>query len=409
MQKYCSFVILSSSEENLSLISNIISQLFPLNTISYINEISELTTLIISKQETLTDKKSKARAGVFLIIDFQKEDYDINKINSTVKENLQHSNIFTYYLFRQESPKLYTLGQYYVGNFTDLPITSKVFTAHLQVTYKQFQKVQELRDEKRKLKNINKELENDFDEIVKITSKFVQTRIPYASQMLNNIAEMSGWISEQFPNIDEIDTKDIKIAAHLCLIGKTYLPDYLLNNKVMENGRLTNPIMFQVPVSAKEIFSESERFNNISHIIYHIYENLDGSGIPERVAAWQIPLGSRIIRACLDYNEMLVDGKEPDVIMSFLEENTSRIYDNRIVYLLGQYLLTHQIDEQGVGDELPIKLADLQDGMVVTRDITATSGIKILSKGTKISQRIIDIIYSHATSDPILGFIFIKK
>ena len=396
MIQLCSFIIVSKNDETLSLISNIISEVYPINQIQFANNIEDFKFII--KNST---KKN------FIIID-NSINIELNSFNLSFKTEYGLQN--SYFLLISENKKhIESLFDYGFDDFYSSPFELNSLKTKIKIAYHNYSTFNNLHSENLKLKEINNELEEDFENIIKITSKFVQTRIPVAYDILNKVAVASSWIANQFPNIDELEIKDIRIASYLCLIGKTYLPDYLLNQKVLENGRLINPIMFQVPLTAKEIFKDVERFSSISHIIYHIYENLDGSGIPEKISAWQIPIGSRIIRVVLDFEEMLIDGLTKSQAMEILDANVKRIYDNRIVYLFNQYLLTFPNEFDFDNTEIPIKLTDLKEGMVITRDLIATSGIKILSKGTSVTQRIIEIIYSHITSDPILGFIFVKK
>lgn len=425
MIEYCSFVILSQSEDRIRLLSKIIANVFPLHTIVFANNINELKEVLNlenrlnnNSNNSQENSNSSEKHCFFLIIDYTNEESSnekkvasnefVNEINLTILSLKDNYNFYTYYLINKEVNLLNKFEKLFISNFLVLPIDNNTIANHLLISYNQFRNSNKLKESNYSLKKINKELELDFESIVQLTSKFVQTRLPLMSEVLDKVALTSSWIANQFPNFDEIDIKDIRIASYLSLIGKTYLPDYLINEKVLDNGRLTNPIMFQVPLTAKEMFKDINRFNNISHLIFHIYENLDGSGIPERISAWQIPLGSRIIRVVLDFYEMVINGQDKEEVIKYMESNSKRIYDNRVIYLLNQYLIAHP-EDGNKSNEIPIKLTDLTEGMVISRDIIATSGMKILSHGTVITNRIKEIIYSHITSDPILGFIFIYK
>jgi response regulator RpfG family c-di-GMP phosphodiesterase len=397
MNQFCSFIVVSNKDEEISLISNIIAELYPINQIQYSNNIEDFK-LILEKSSHYN----------FIIFDNEHLNFDLNLFKNEIKDKYNLHNSYILLISSNDSiyENLFTLG------FDDLYLTPLILNnlkVKIKIAFNNYSNNQSLKTENSKLKKINNELESDFENVIKITSKIVQKPIPVAYDILNKVADASAWIAKQFPNIDEIEIKEIKIASYLCLVGKTYLPEYMLNEKVLVNGRLVNPIMFQVPLTAREIFKDVERFSTISHIIYHIYENLDGSGIPEKITAWQIPIGSRIIRVVLDFEELIIDGFSKQQAIEILESNVKRIYDNRIVYLFNQYLLANPNEFDFDNTEIPIKLLDLKENMTISRDVIATSGIKILSKGTIITQRIIDIIYSHITSDPILGYIFVKK
>lgn len=399
MNELNNFLIIDNNDDETSVLTKMIAHLFPINTIQFTVDADDAINLLI-----------EASSHKIVIISDKIKDFNYYNFVKTIKSKPELKNVFLILLTDNEDYDY--LDNHLRMGFDDIylkPIQFGYFTTRINISIRIFKQKYLINKENIILNKLSKELEKDFDDIIKLSSKFMHSRLPMAYEILSRVAEASSWISEQFPNIDELDKKEIRIAANLCLIGKSYLPDNLINEKVLVEGRLFNPLMSQVPQVSKEIFNDLERFASISHIIYHIYENLDGSGIPDHLSAWTIPLGSRIIRVCLDFEEMLLEGKTQVQIIQILEANSKRLYDNRVVYLLQQFLRTNKRIHDFDPNEHPIKLSELKENMIISRDIITTSNIKILSKGTVINQRMIDIIFSHITNDPILGYIFIKN
>jgi response regulator RpfG family c-di-GMP phosphodiesterase len=78
-----------------------------------------------------------------------------------------------------------------------------------------------------------------------------------------------------------------------------------------------------------------------------MYENYDGTGIPHRCQGWHIPAGARILRVVEDYAELVWrDGYDHPEALSKIQQRSHRIYDQRIVVLLDQYLSTVEHSDQ---------------------------------------------------------------
>ena len=90
-----------------------------------------------------------------------------------------------------------------------------------------------------------------------------------------------------------------------------------------------------------------------------------------------------------------------------IKRESNRLYDPKVVTLMDQYLATINLGP-GV-KEHAIMLQDLKPGMVLSRDIVTTNGLKIMPSGAILSENIIKRIFSHNSSDPILGHVFVKS
>jgi len=293
-------------------------------------------------------------------------------------------------------------------DFLNKPFSKQELTSKIKSAMRLVKMQNQLQEENQLLIELADELEKSLQDIIKLSVKFLQARIPASEDMLSRIAKASVWIAEQFGDFEREQIRDIEIAANLCYTGKIFLPDHLLNTPIMDQGRPTNSLMFQVPNSAREIVSSVPRFKDVGNILYHLFENYDGSGFPGRLKKWQIPLPSRIIRIPLDYEEYRQKSKKPkEDVIEYIAAGINRLYDKRVVALFEQYIKTEIAFETGMVDRA-INLNELQDGMILSRDIITNSGMKIMAAGTILDDRYIKRIFSHNTTDPILGHIFVK-
>ncbi|MBI5326523.1 MAG: hypothetical protein HZB41_14825, partial [Ignavibacteriae bacterium] len=197
-------------------------------------------------------------------------------------------------------------------------------------------------------------------------------------------------------------------AALLSYTGKVFLPDTMLKTPVLVDGVPANNLMYQVPVFAHEILSSARILKQAAKILYHLHENFDGTGIPEHIKSWQIPVASRIIRVALDYEELRTFRKIPaQTIIEKMHTESKRLYDHRVVILMEQFIASRGGMEGGI-KERAIMLNELQEGMNLTRDVYTNSGIKIVSTGAVLNASLIDKIVAHNSSDPILGLLFVR-
>ena len=266
-----------------------------------------------------------------------------------------------------------------------------------------------LNDSNELINELAETLENDVQDLTRLSVKIIHSRIPYSFEMLKRVAAASVWIANQLEEFGEEEIRDIEIAAFLSLIGKLFLPDNLIRQPVCKDGQPSDPLMYQVPVKAREIASSVRHFKNLANILYHIFENFDGSGFPDRKQSWQIPFESRIIRVALDYEEYRENTDlRPLEILEKIKRQSKRLYDQRPVILLENYI-KNVTKEEYDPTERAVQLQDLVEGMILKRDIITNSGLKMLPQGAALKEKTINQIISINSSDPILGDIYVKK
>lgn len=231
------------------------------------------------------------------------------------------------------------------------PFSSEELLARIRSASRYVQLQMKLIEENKLLNELAKALEQDIKDMAMLAVKFLQARLPASADMLKEVAKASVWIAKQIGGFDREQLQDIEIAAYLSQSGKVFLPDELVKSPVMIAGRPTNKIMFNVPVSARDIVSSVARFADVGKILYHVYENFDGSGFPDRLQSWQIPMSSRIIRVALDFEEIKQRTlkKTDDEILAMISSEANRLYDKRIVILLEQFFAT--IESKGEGSK----------------------------------------------------------
>lgn len=293
--------------------------------------------------------------------------------------------------------------------FITKPVVSVALEARLRSAMRIVLMQQKMKEENQLLVDLADELEKDIQDMARLAVKFMQARIPTSQEMLSRISSASVWIANQLGKFTKEEIRDIEIAAFLCQAGRMTLPDHLLKEPVMIDGKPTDHLMMQVSGAAREIVSGVRRFTEVGKILYCLYENFDGSGFPSRLQSWQIPFPARIIRVALDYEEIKHrTGKKATEVIAMMHNFANRLYDSRVVVLMEHYVRSNDKEEK-ISNETALLLSDIKDGMILSRDIITEKNMKLLPAGAVLKENIIAKIIAHNASDPILGNVYVKK
>lgn len=288
------------------------------------------------------------------------------------------------------------------------PISFDDFLAKLRTAARIINMQTELKEERSKTREIRVSLEEDIERMHNLVANFIHTRLPYSIKISEKIANYSVWIAKQLGNIAPADMVDIENAAKLCFAGKLILHDKFLEEPVTKSGILYNTMMAKVPEYANELLTLVRGYENSAKILSHVFENYDGTGFPDRLKGWQIPIGSRIIRAAFDLEELyLQHNRSYSKALDLLYHETKRLYDYWIVAFLDQYFAMNSSGTKY--KEVPVKIRELTSDMTLSRNLILESGIILMGAGTEIREEQIDKILLITKTDPIIGNIFVYK
>lgn len=267
-------------------------------------------------------------------------------------------------------------------------------------------KTLQFRDET--IQNLKDELRRDTIRMRDLLYYFECLRIPDGAERIARISEISSWIAFEYDSEDKSLHEILKESAKLCFIGRLHLPERNVGENPTQNGFLKNEKMERIPLFAKELFSFFRSYEEVANVIIHIYENYDGSGLPDKLEKGNIPLASRILRVVIDFDDLFWQKKfETNKIYQMIEAEIRRLYDFRIVVLLDQYLAYRQTQLK-VPTEREINLLELEEGMTLSRNVYTESGHKIAVSGTLLKSETIEKIQTIASSEPIIGKIYVK-
>ncbi len=398
MEANIPFLLIDDEESTVLSLKTLINKVFPKSVVyvatdgvyaaEFINKLSSLTII-------LCDLNLPGLNGLQIL--------EKMRANENTKDN--YFILMTVATDKDTNVKALQKG---VDEFLNKPFEFVEVLSKLRNGFKQINYVYQLQEKEKKIEELEVERTKTNDKLKNMLRQFQGIRLPEASNQLKLVTEMSIWISMHYTDMNEKKLKVIADASSLAFIGKVYLNDKNINENVTSNGLIKNETLEKIPINAKEILSNVGDFEEVTDIIYHIYENFDGSGFPEKIKSWQIPLGSRILRVLLDYLEM-AGGKmvENTKFIEQLTHESNRIYDFKVVALFDQYF-ARQLTKARRSYEVPMRRIELKEGMVVTRNIITESGIKLVGSEVKLTTDSLETLLHITETDPVIGNIYVR-
>ncbi len=295
-----------------------------------------------------------------------------------------------------------------VDDFINKPLENEEFLSRIKAAVRIVQLQLQREEENKLLTELAQALEKQINDTKSLVVRMLSIRFPVLADISIKIAKAASWIAKRMGNFMDDEIDDIEFAGNLVYIGKFCLPESLITVPVMKEGVPCDELCTQVPIKAKEILSDIATLSNVKEYLYSVYENFDGSGFPAKLQSWQIPLQSRILRVAIDYYEFVYLLKiEPKEALEKIKSNSRRLYDPKVTVFLEQYLYESGeiVSEFNVK---PVQLQDLKEGMIVARDVVTYSGIKLLPAGAQLKEKTIQMLISHNTTDPIVGYIYVR-
>jgi hypothetical protein len=176
----------------------------------------------------------------------------------------------------------------------------------------------------------------------------------------------------------------------------------------METISLSEKAMFcQYPIIGSLIISAITGFEVSADTIHHQLENFDGSGSPDRLMGNEIPLGARIVRSIVFQEELYRAGCPKEDIVREVRQSAAKHLDPSVATYLAEFII--ESDKEFSHQKTKIHVEELGAGMVIAEDIYAASGAKLLPKGTKMQEHMLQVLMERNNRDPIIGGIYVLR
>ncbi len=246
------------------------------------------------------------------------------------------------------------------------------------------QRTQQINAALGKLKSANILVKNNLNATIRSFYNLISLNPHLGGESTIKISELCTLIADQTMQTPK-EIKDVKLAGLLCELGLLGLDEEIWNTPFEE-----------LPLSLKEQYLSSSQqaymalspatpLKDVATIILHQHEAYSGDGLPDRLNADQIPLGSRILAVARDY-VYATSGRLYTVRLSsqgaieYLTKRTNQWYDPEIVSLLPTVI--KETDHKTLAkNERIIPFSDITPGMSLSRDVLNYNNILLLPEG----------------------------
>ncbi|MGM0640340.1 MAG: HD domain-containing phosphohydrolase [Thermotogota bacterium] len=191
------------------------------------------------------------------------------------------------------------------------------------------------------IKNMNEFESNIQKQIIVALIKMMEHHDTYTRGHSQNVANLAEDFSKFLGHNSEFNNK-IYWAGMVHDVGKIIIPQDVLNKP----SKLTHDeydLIKKHPVYAFEVLNEIDNLRDISHIVKHHHERIDGKGYPDNLKDGQIPLESKILCLVDTWDAMTRDRSyrkalDKELALNELIKNKDKQFDKELVEKFIEYL-----------------------------------------------------------------------
>lgn len=204
------------------------------------------------------------------------------------------------------------------------------------------------------------------------------------------------------------DRWHVDTAAMLSQIGCVVLPQDILQ-RVLEGGPVSareRSLFERHPQVAADLLRKIPRMEQVASIIALQFKHFDGKGFPEGpVSGEEIPLGARILKVALDLDACLRVGANEEEALLRLKARDG-VYDPEVLSALEAFL--HHEPPKPKWIPLSLLVVELEEGMILTKDLKTRDGKLLLVQGYEMSPAMIERLKGLAESGRVKEPVEIK-
>ncbi len=143
----------------------------------------------------------------------------------------------------------------------------------------------------------------DYGEIISVFTNLLDSKDKYTATHSDSVRRIASMLARAM-GLSAKEIFDISIAASLHDIGKVRIPDSIINKpgKLDENEFM---LIKRHPLISYEMIAGLSSFEEISGIVRHHHERIDGRGYPDGLSGDEIPIGAKIVAVADTYDAIV--------------------------------------------------------------------------------------------------------
>ncbi|WP_018610023.1 HD domain-containing phosphohydrolase [Uliginosibacterium gangwonense] len=223
-------------------------------------------------------------------------------------------------------------------------------------------------------------LKKNFFTTVQVLSNLIEMRAPALAGHGRRVADISRKLAEKLGVGPEL-THEILLAGLLHDIGKIGYPDLLFGKPITKMTGEEANLARKHPLTGAAALMSLPDMRGVAEIIRSHHERWDGQGFPDMLTKDAIPLGARILALANDYDAAqigLISAKRMNAeeAKAYVLEGSKFRYDPMVAGAFGE--LVGRVPVKPLL-ERRLSGADLEIGMVLSRDLYSPDGMLLLA------------------------------
>lgn len=290
-----------------------------------------------------------------------------------------------------------------VDDYLTKPIEVPELIARVRATLRLKRLQDQLRGDKVEVEQLHGEVERSFGQLLHLLIHLVDLSLPGAAERGNRLADLALRLAERFEV--PADLRDsLEVAARLHEIGK------VVDAAQHRDGK--PPADWHHGVVSGMLLESVERLRGPVELIRGMWEHWDGTGMPDHLVSGQIPLRSRLLRVACDFLRLVEPhhgaARTPEQALEQIRNHQGTWYDPLAVVHLESVVLDRP-REEWESTRLPVAVDQLRIGMVLANDLSTSAGVKLLSRGTTLSESMLEVIRRRHQADPIVDGVWVQR
>jgi response regulator RpfG family c-di-GMP phosphodiesterase len=250
-----------------------------------------------------------------------------------------------------------------------------------------------------------KQLRHGYVTATEVFSSLISRRLPINRQPNSKVIVLVKAYAD-FIALDEDQRQNLVMAAALYNLGKLSWNDELLEAPTDVLSKSQKLEYLNYPIVGEQLLMALEPLKETAYIIRHHQERWVGSGSPDRLKGYEIPLESRILKLAVDFVEyqmgLILERKVTrENAIKLLKRHRELRYDPNLTDSFIKMLLELAPDAEQLDPSiLVLCIANLRPGMVLARNLYTVSGVLLLTKGMELTPRLIKKLAAFESSAP---------
>jgi len=268
------------------------------------------------------------------------------------------------------------------------PLNTAMVSARLRIAARILHLEKELHQEYRRIKN-------NYFQTIHMFANLLEAFDEGLGGHARRVANLCLELARRHPDVPKEDHPVIEAAGLLHDIGMLGLPGEILNKKRTELTHDERLMYRSHPEKGEKIINEIELLRPAAALVRAHHEQYNGRGFPDELSKDEIPIGAQIVSAASVYDNLLYRGESAieSVPEKILQMKGFQL-DPQVVDLILEVNLEIQHAEKEK-DTLEIHLDDIQEGMMLAKNIHKKTGALLLPARTELTHYGIEKLHNY--------------